>query len=104
MRNPSGMTVVFVGYVLFLLGFVSLGLFVAALAFGSSLAAWAGVALVCTFGTAIAACRAGSRVGAEIWSNRLTRNGVNHYMSTYRCDERPAQADDRPAEVTHWAA
>ena len=37
MRKPSATTVVYVGYLFFLLGFVSLGVFVAALAFGSSL-------------------------------------------------------------------
>lgn len=60
MRRPSGTTVIYVAYVFFLLGFVSLGLFVAALAFGSSLVVWAGIALVGNFTLAVAAFRAGS--------------------------------------------
>ncbi|KRD08649.1 hypothetical protein ASE48_08835 [Mycobacterium sp. Root265] len=88
MRKPSGTTVVYVGYLFFLLGFVSLGLFVAALAFGSSLAAWAGVALVGTFALAVVAFRAGSRGVANIWAESVTRTEADRYRSTYRGEAR----------------
>jgi hypothetical protein len=104
MRKPSGTTVVYVGYMFLLLGFVSLGLFVAALAFGSSLAAWAGIALVSSFAIAVAAFRAGSRGLANIWAESVTGTAVDRYTSTYRHDARAdLPADDRPAP-TQWSA
>ncbi|MDZ7885910.1 MAG: hypothetical protein U5N53_24765 [Mycobacterium sp.] len=110
MRKPSGTTFVYVGYVFFLLGFVSLGLFVAALAFGSSLVAWAGIALVGAFAIAIAiaiavaAFRAGSRGVANIWAESVTRTEADRYSSMYRSDARATVPVDGPAEVTRWAA
>lgn len=100
MRKPSGTTVVYVGYVFFLLGFVSLGLLVAALAFGSSLAVWGGIALVGTFAVAVTALRAGSRGSANIWAMPVTRTEVDRYASTYRRDERSTRGADDAAEAT----
>lgn len=104
MKKPSGMTVVYIGYVFFLLGFVSLGLFVAALAFRSPLAVWPGVALVGTFAVAVAALRAGSTRVASIWAESVTRTEADRYASTYRSDERPTPAASDPVEVRRWAA
>lgn len=104
MKKPSGTTVVYIGYVFFLLGFVSLGLLVAALAFRSPLAVWPGFALVGTFAVAVAALRAGSVGVANIWAESVTRTEADRYASTYRSDERTTQAASDPVEVTRWAA
>lgn len=104
MRKPSGATVVYVGYVFLLLGFVSLGLFVAALAFGSSLAVWPGIALVGTFAIAVGALRAGSHAVTSIWAKAATGTAVDRYTSTYRNHERSILPSDDPAEPTPWSA
>lgn len=94
----------YVGYVFFLLGFVSLGLFVAALAFGSALAVWAGIALVVTFAVALAVFRAGSSAGANIWAEPVKCADVDRYATTYRKGEGCTLPADDPAEVTQWRA
>jgi hypothetical protein len=93
---------VFVGYLFLLLGFVSLGLFVAALAFGSELAVAAGVALVGSLVAAVAGFRTGaaslakSRKGepehnASIWAIPLRQGQIDQYNVNFR------DAPDLPA-------
>jgi len=104
MRRPSGTTVIYVAYVFFLLGFVSLGLFVAALAFGSSLVVWAGIALVGTFTLAVAAFRAGSSRVENIWADAVVSGEVDRYLSTYRGGEPTVPPAVDHAESTRRAA
>ncbi len=99
MEKPSGTTVIYVAYVFFLLGFVSLGLFVAALAFGSSLVVWAGIALVGTFTLAVAAFRAGSSRVENIWADSVVSGEVDRYLSTYRRGELSCNGPKLPTAV-----
>ena len=85
-----------VGYLLVLLGFVSLGLFVAALAMNGAVAVIPGVALGASFGLAVAAFRNGSAKLAtsreagtigdnvSIWARPLRQEQIDGYHVTYR--------------------
>lgn len=85
MKKLSGGTVIYLGYVLLLLGFVALGAFVAALAFDSpTLALVAGIALVVAFVAAVIGLRRGLRMSGDIWSKPGADERVDSYLSTYR--------------------
>lgn len=84
MRTPSGTTVVYVGYLVLLFGFVALGVFVAALAFGAPGAGWGGLAVSAIFAVAGATLRAGSRRLANTWAEPMARGEVDRYLRTYR--------------------
>jgi hypothetical protein len=85
-----------VGYLLVLLGFVSLGLFVAALAMSSGFAVIPGVALAAFFGLGVAAFRNGSSKLAasreagtigdnmSIWARPLLQEQIDGYHLAYR--------------------
>ena len=85
-----------IAYVLLLVGFVSLGLFVSALALGSDLAPLAGIALIACLGGAVAGFRAGARRlvqarqpdapanNVSIFSTPLRRDETDRYLRNYR--------------------
>ncbi|CDO27951.1 hypothetical protein [Mycolicibacterium porcinum] len=85
-----------IAYVLLLLGFVSLGLFVTALALGSDLALVAGIALIACLGGAVAGFRTRARSLAQarqpdapagnvsIFSTPLRRDEMDQYLRNYR--------------------
>jgi hypothetical protein len=85
-----------VGYLLVLLGFVCLGLFVAAVAMNSAFAVIPGIALAASFGLAGAAFRNGSAklatsreagfIGDDvsIWARPLLQEEIDGYHMTYR--------------------
>ncbi len=95
MKKMSGGAAVYLGYVLILLGFVSLGLFVAALAFGSSaLAMVAGSALIAALGGGVIAIRRGLRIKGGVWEKPESGDRAENYLATYR-----SAAADQPADV-----
>ncbi|MBP2453854.1 hypothetical protein [Mycolicibacterium lutetiense] len=85
-----------VAYVLLLISFVSLGLFVAAMALGSGLAFVAGGALIVSFGGAVAGFRAGGRKlnatrlpgapahNVSMFSTLIDQGQVDRYREMYR--------------------
>lgn len=86
---------VFVGYLFLLLGFVSLGALVAALAFGSDMAVVAAVVLAGSLVAAVAGFRTGAAALAElhdgdpehntsIWSVPLRQDQVDQYHVNFR--------------------
>ncbi len=89
-----------IAYVLLLVGFVSLGLFVTALAFSSDLALVAGIALLASLAGAAAGFRKGARRLSEarlpdlptnnvsIFSTPLRRDEVDRYLQNYRPENR----------------
>jgi hypothetical protein len=89
----------YVAYLVLLLGFASLGLFVAALASGSDLAGVAGVSLVACLAGAVAGFRKGARTLAQsrgpgerannvsIFSVPLRRDQIDRYHENYRSDK-----------------
>ncbi len=81
----------FFAYLSFLLTFVALGLFVHALAAGSTAAVAFGTALV----VFIAAMIAGSRRGQHAWSKPVRDAQVARYLHRYR------PTDDAPEQVEH---
>lgn len=103
-----------IAYVLLLVGFVSLGLFVSALALGSDLAPVAGIALIACLGGAVAGFRTGARRLAQarqpdapannvsIFSTPLRRDETDRYLRNYRGATDQAMAvvhDDEPTAV-----
>ena len=103
-----------IAYVLLLVGFVSLGLFVSALALGSDLAPLAGIALIACLGGAVAGFRTGARRLAQarqpdapannvsIFSTPLRRDEKDRYLRNYRGATDQAMAvvrDDEPTAV-----
>ena len=89
----------YVAYLVLLLGFASLGLFVAALASGSDLAGVAGVSLVACLAGAVAGFRKGARTLAQsrgsgerannvsIFSVPLRRDQIDRYHENYRSEK-----------------
>ena len=89
-------SVPYLAYAFLLMGFVSLGVFVAALATGSDLAGLAGVGLVACFGGAVAGFRVGARKLAQsreagdagnnvsIFSAPPRRDQIDRYLENYR--------------------
>ncbi|WP_210115487.1 hypothetical protein [Mycobacterium sp. DL99] len=98
-------------YVLLLVGFVSLGLFVAALASGSDLAVVAGIALIACLVGAVAGFRTGARNLARdrqpdaptnnvsIFSTPLRRDEMDRYLRNYRGDSEEGATADRAMAV-----
>ena len=94
----------FVGYLFLLLAFALLGLFVVALAYRSSWAALAGVALVGSLVAAVVGFRAGAvklaqsrkvgdpRHNVSIFSEPLSQEQVDQYYVNYRGGQRRAQS------------
>jgi hypothetical protein len=92
-------SVTYLAYVLLLMAFVSLGIFVAALATESDVVGAAGAGLIACLGGAVAGFRKGSRTLAEstgsgdtannlsIFSVPLRRDQIDRYLKEYR-DER----------------
>lgn len=92
-----------VGYLLVLLGFVFLGVFVAALALQSEVAVVLGVALAASFGLAVMSFRNGSAKLAKareagtigdnvsIWARPLRQEQIDGYYVNYRAGLRHAQ-------------
>jgi hypothetical protein len=84
----------YLAYVLLLLTFVLLGLFVAALAYGSGLAIAAGVGLLVVFGASVMGFRAGGAQIARasdaaghklsVWVDPLQESQISQYRMTYR--------------------
>jgi hypothetical protein len=95
-KKSESARITYAAYVLLLVAFVSLGALVAALAYESSLAGAAAVALAATliaslvgFRTAAAkraqdAAAAGSQYKLSIWTNTLHPHEVDRYRTTYR--------------------
>lgn len=103
----------FVAYLCLLCGFVSLGLFVYALAAASVLAAALGAAVVVCFGTSAMVFRSGARNvavrdesgntidSANVWAQPLRRAQVETYLATYRGSRSsPATPGDRIEPVS----
>ncbi|WP_441961444.1 hypothetical protein [Mycolicibacterium houstonense] len=98
LKVPGRLPVSNIAYVLLLIGFVSLGLFVTALAFGSDLVLVAGTALIASLGGAVAGFRKGARRLSEarlpdaaahnvsIFSTPLRRDEVDRYLQNYRTE------------------
>jgi len=98
----------FVGYLFLLLAFALLGLFVVALAYRSSWAALAGVALVGSLVAAVVGFRAGAvklaqsrkvgdpRHNVSIFSEPLSQEQVDQYYVNYRGGQRRAQSAVAP--------
>lgn len=96
MKNTGSGLITYIAYVLLLVSFLSLGIFVAALALGSSTAgALAIVMASCLTASVIgfraaaarrarAAEEAGSRYKLSIWTNALHPHEVEQYRLTYR--------------------
>ena len=110
----SRISMTYVAYVCLLLGFAALGIFVYALAVGSSLAAIIGASLVVLFVASAIGFRAGARHvartdesgnpidSANIWAEPVRRAQIDRYVRTYRVA--PVDVDDRvrqedPAEL-----
>lgn len=104
MKKMSRATVVYVAYVFVLLGFVSLGLFVAALAFGSSLAVVAGVILAGSFTAAVVAFRIGSRRAGSVWTDPAGDEQVDRYLAAYRANVEPPADESAEAGTGHARA
>jgi hypothetical protein len=97
-----------IGYLFLLLGFALLGLFVAALAYGSDLAAVAGLALAGALVTSVVSFRKGALILAQsrtpgdpghnvsIWSEPFRQDRVDQYYMNFRGELGRAQ----PATVT----
>jgi hypothetical protein len=87
----------YLAYVLLLLTFVLLGVFVAALAYGSGLAIAAGVGLLASFGAAVMGFRAaGAQIARasdaaghklSIWVNPLQASQISQYRVNYRGEQ-----------------
>ncbi|BBX27171.1 hypothetical protein [Mycolicibacterium alvei] len=89
-----------VAYVLLLIAFVSLGLFVGAMALGSDLAFVAGAALIASFAGAVAGFRAGGRKlnearlpgaaahNVSMFSTLIDQDQVDRYREMYRTSDR----------------
>lgn len=100
-----------IAYVLLLVGFVSLGLFVTALALGSDLALVAGIALIACLGGAVAGFRTRARSLAQarqpdapagnvsIFSTPLRRDEKERYLRNYRDDSEGRATADRAMAV-----
>lgn len=114
MKGADRIPVPNIAYVLLLVGFVSLGLFVSALALGSDLAPLAGIALIACLGGAVAGFRTGARRLAQarqpdapannvsIFSTPLRRDEKDRYLRNYRGATDQAMAvvrDDEPTAV-----
>ena len=78
----------YVGYLFLLLGFTFLGLFVAALAFGSHLTAAAGVAMAGAFVGSVASFRPWA---PQRGANTLTRAELEQYRANFGGDRREAR-------------
>ncbi|QRY42550.1 hypothetical protein JVX93_18250 [Mycolicibacterium boenickei] len=100
-----------IAYVLLLVGFVSLGLFVSALALGSELAPVAGIALIACLGGAVAGFRTGARRltqarqpdapanNVSIFSTPLRRDETDRYLRNYRGAGEDRASSDRAMAV-----
>jgi hypothetical protein len=77
MKVLRRLPVTYLAYVCLLLGFVSLGCFVYALAAGSAFAVLIGAALVLCFGAALAGYRIGDRP-------TVRNEEIERYLQTYR--------------------
>lgn len=94
MKKISGTAVAYGGYVLFLVGFVSLGLFVAALAVGSDSAMVCAIVSAVAFASAVAGFRMGARRFGSVWAKPITDADLRVYEARYR-DRRPRGAAGR---------
>ncbi|AFM15617.1 hypothetical protein Mycch_0801 [Mycolicibacterium chubuense NBB4] len=104
----SRISMTYVAYVFLLLGFAALGIFVYALAVGSSLAAIIGASLVVFFAASAIGFRAGARHvartdesgnpidGANIWVEPVRRAQIDRYLRSYRAT--PIDVDERARE------
>ncbi|WP_454788820.1 hypothetical protein [Mycolicibacterium lutetiense] len=100
-----------IAYVLLLVGFVSLGLFVSALALGSELAPVAGIALIACLGGAVGGFRTGARRltqdrqpdapanNVSIFSTPLRRDETDRYLRNYRGASEDRASSDRAMAV-----
>ncbi|MGN7779066.1 hypothetical protein ACTJJE_06050 [Mycolicibacterium sp. 22603] len=88
MTKISGTAVAYGGYVLFLVGFVSLGLFVAALAVGSDYAMVCAIVSVVAFAAAVVGFKTGARRFGGVWAKPITDADLRVYEARYR-DRRP---------------
>ncbi|OMC34230.1 hypothetical protein A5742_13970 [Mycolicibacterium fortuitum] len=100
-----------IAYVLLLVGFVSLGLFVTAMAFGSDLALVAGIVLIASLGGAVAGFRKSARQldearlpdasahNVSIFSTPLRRDEVDRYLQNYRAESGEVDVHSQPLEM-----
>lgn len=95
MKKLSGTTVAYVGYVCALIGFLSLGLFVAAWALGSWWAAVAAGAAAAAFIAATLEFRVGGRREGGLWGKPVN---LARYKATYR------GGPVRPTRPRRWRA
>src|SRR5687767_5604080 len=94
-KNVRWISPVVVGYLVLLPAFVFLGLFVAALAYGSSWALAAGVGLVVTFAASVMCFRYGGRELSgktiSVWDRVRRQEEVDRYNLNFRAGQRRAQ-------------
>ena len=125
-KNTGSAMITYVAYVLLLFAFVLLGLFVAALAFGSGVAGAVAVALAASLTASVlgfrvaasrrarAAKKAGHRYKLSIWTSTLDPDQLDRYRANYRgardeAQERLASPSDvdqavaRPRELQEAA-
>ena len=84
MKKMTRSAVIYIAYVCVLLAFVALGALVAALAFRSSWAIVAGVAMVGALGTAVVGFRRSSRQTGQAWSGPEGTAHIDRYLAAYR--------------------
>ena len=109
-KNTESAMITYVAYLLLLFAFVLLGVFVAALALGSSVAGAVAVALAASLTASVlgfrvaaskrarAAQAAGSRYKLSIWTDTLHPHELDQYQVSYRGarDETPSQPMAEP--------
>ncbi|MCV7434267.1 hypothetical protein [Mycolicibacterium bacteremicum] len=84
MKKISGTAVAYGGYVFFIVGFISLGLFVTALAVGSASALVCAIVSVASFAAAVAGFRIGARRFGSVWAKPVTDDDLRVYKARYR--------------------
>ena len=84
MKRISGTAVAYGGYVFFLIGFGSLGLFVVALAVGSDSALVCAIVSTVSFAAAVTAFRTGARRFGGVWTKPITDADLHVYEAEYR--------------------
>ncbi|WP_193044269.1 hypothetical protein [Mycolicibacterium baixiangningiae] len=101
-KKLRGGSITYIAYVGFLVGFIALGMFVYALAAGSTVAGIIGAALIAGSAATVVLFRAGARRRAEendsgikipgvnIFAKPLERDQIDQYLTTYRGAQRAA--------------
>ncbi|MGU3652480.1 hypothetical protein [Mycolicibacterium sp. A43C] len=106
MSKCKGTTVIYLGYVSLLVGFLCLGVTVAALAARSPWFIAAAGGMVGSLITAVIAVRKGLRRGVSgLWAEKRASGDVDRYLASYRGESRstPDATIDAPALTSRAA-